>query len=290
MPMTLIKGQFRIVGASPDGDSVRFYPDNPTAFTTAGIIVKANASGGVQLRLDAIDALETHYTPPSAPQPWHQPKPLGDGASSALLELLGFTAVRRNDRGIVTSASPDRTPGYILTRFADKYGRAVSMTFAGARRGRGSDGSSVYLELAELRRSVNYQLLASGWVYPTFYSKLYFDLREELASASVAARDQRVGVWSDDATLPGFSLKSRAQVTDELVILPKLFRRLAEYLVLDDSGGVNLAGFQAFLAAHNDRLFTVPAGQATTFETLIQRRRQSLNLTLPPEQIVFIEA
>ena len=29
MPMLLIKGTYKIVGASPDGDSVRFYPDNP---------------------------------------------------------------------------------------------------------------------------------------------------------------------------------------------------------------------------------------------------------------------
>ena len=27
--MTIIKGFYRIVGASPDGDSVRFYPHDP---------------------------------------------------------------------------------------------------------------------------------------------------------------------------------------------------------------------------------------------------------------------
>jgi protein-disulfide isomerase-like protein with CxxC motif len=73
------------------------------------------------------------------------------------------------------------------------------------------------------------------------------------------------------------------------VILPKLFRRLAEYLSLDEIGKVSLAGFPAFLAAHDDRLFTVPAGQATTLDTLITRRGQTLTLTIPPEQIVFVE-
>jgi hypothetical protein len=33
MPLTAISGTYRIVGASPDGDSVRFYPDDPNAFT-----------------------------------------------------------------------------------------------------------------------------------------------------------------------------------------------------------------------------------------------------------------
>ncbi len=182
--MTIIKGHYRIAGASPDGDSVRFYPDDPTVWEHAGIAVKANSTGGVQLRLDAIDALETHYTPPHAPTQWRQPTELGDGASAALLDLLGFTDVARDDRGYVTSATPDQTRGHILTRFADAYGRAVAMVYPGGRRGRATDGSSIYLDVPELRRSVNWQLLDAGWVYPTFYSKLYVDLREDLAATA----------------------------------------------------------------------------------------------------------
>lgn len=287
--MTIIKGHYRIAGASPDGDSVRFYPDDPEVWEHAGIAVKANSTGGVQLRLDAIDALETHYTPPHAPTQWRQPTELGDGASAALLDLLGFTDVARDDRGYVTSATPDQTRGHILTRFADTYGRAVAMAYPGGRRGRATDGSSIYLDVPELRRSVNWQLLDAGWVYPTFYSKLYVDLREDLAATAAAARDAGKGVWADDSTLPGFTLRSRTQLSDELVILPKLFRRLAEYLSLDETGKVSLAGFPAFLAAHDDRLFTVPAGQATSLDTLVQRRGQTLHLILPPEQIIFQE-
>lgn len=290
MPVTLIKGFYRIVGASPDGDSVRFYPREPGVWATAGIAVRMNAAGGVQLRLDAIDALETHYSPPHALTPWRQPAGLGDGAAAALLELLGFSDVTRDERGSVTAATPPETPGYILTGFADKYGRAVAMAFAGGRPGRAADGGQVYFDVEELRRSVNFQLLDAGWVYPTFYSKLYVDLRQELADAAVAARTAMRGVWAEDVTLSGFRLDSRMQLTDDLVILPKLFRRLAEYLQLDDSGKVSLTAFLAFLAAHHDMLFTVPAGQSTSFDTLVERHRQSLRLTLPPEQIVFLEA
>lgn len=290
MPMTLIKGTYRIMGASPDGDSIRFYPDDPSAFATAGIAVKANAAGGVQLRLDAIDALETHYTPPHSPTGWRQPAAGGDGAAAALLDMLGFRTVVRDARGRITAATPAQTPGYILTRFADKYGRAVATAFAGGRRGSATDGTAIHLGAPELRRSVNHQLLAAGWVYPTFYSKLYVDLRDELAKTAIAARSANKGIWAQDATLTGFTLRSRAQLTDELVILPKLFRRLAEYLSLDETGSVKLTRFHAFLAAHNDRLFTVPAGQATSLDTLVTRRGQTLTLTTPPEQIVFIEA
>jgi endonuclease YncB( thermonuclease family) len=289
MPMTFIRGSFHVVGASPDGDSVRFYPDDPGVWDAAGIAVRVNSAGGVQLRLDAIDALETHYTPPQAPGPWRQRADLGAGASGALLELLGFSDVTRDARDYVTAATPEQTPGHILTRFADKYGRAVAMAFAGRRRGRTADAGQVFLDVAALRTSVNYRLLDAGWVYPTFYSKLYVDLRDDLAATTVSARSAQRGVWADDATLSGFRLTSRHQLSDELVIMPKLFRRLAEYLTLDGTGRVSLVRFPAFLAAHDDRLFTVPAGQATSFDTLVVRRGQTLHLSLPPEQMVFQE-
>ena len=51
----------------------------------------------------------------------------------------------------------------------------------------------------------------------------------------------------------------------------------------------SLAGFLPFLAAHNDRLFTVPTGQATSLDTLVEGRGQSLRLTVPPEQMIFQE-
>jgi endonuclease YncB( thermonuclease family) len=287
MPLHAIAGTYRIVGASPDGDSIRFYPDDPGAFDAAHLRVRTNASGGAQLRLDAIDALETHYTPRSAPAPWHQPAGLGQGAASALLDLIGFTAVERNARGVVTTAEPASRPGYILTRFADKYGRAVAFAFAGEREG--GTGAPVFLDVPELRRSLNQRLLADGWAYPTFYSKLYVDLREYLAATAGEAREAGLGVWAGDATLTGASVASREQVQGELVVLPKLFRRLADYLTLDEPGSVDLAGFTAFLAAKDDRLFTVPAGQATALDTLVRVEGQAFTLALPPERIVFLE-
>jgi endonuclease YncB( thermonuclease family) len=294
--LTLISGSYRVVGASPDGDSVRFYPRDPRAFRRAGIAVKANASGGVQLRLDAIDALETHYTPPHAAREWHQRPEFGGGAAEALLRELGFTDVTRNERGIVTAATPVQTDGCILTRFADKYGRAVAIAFAGQPPTGTKDGASVFLDVEGLRRSVNHRLLAAGWAYPTFYSKLYADLRAELATTAQAARRAASGIWKLDATTAGFTVASRDALTDDLVILPKLFRRLAEYLTLDETGGVDLSGFREFLATLNDRLFTVPDGRATVLDSLVTVATasggagQTVTLTVPPENIVFLEA
>jgi endonuclease YncB( thermonuclease family) len=296
MPLIEIPGSFRVMNTSPDGDSVRFYADDRDIFTRAGLAVRLNAGGGAQLRLDGIDALETHYAPPHGHRTWRQPAQLAIRAADALLEYLGFHDVQRTDDGTVRSVEPAQTRGYILTRFADTYGRPVSMVFAGdpaADREVDRSGTGavprVYLHADGLRRSANYQLLAAGLAYPTFYSRLYLDLRQAMAAAAKEAREGRAGVWEHDATLPGVTLQSRDQLEQEVILLPKLFRRLAEYLSLDESGEVHLDGFDAFLEQHDDRLFTVPDGHATSFDTLIDVRHNHIKLTVPPERLVFLE-
>jgi hypothetical protein len=79
MAMHLIAGSFRITGAQPDGDSIRFTPDDPANWDLIrGSQVKRNASGAAQLRLDAIDALETHYGTPRTHQPLDLGRPCRD--------------------------------------------------------------------------------------------------------------------------------------------------------------------------------------------------------------------
>jgi uncharacterized protein YicC (UPF0701 family) len=45
-----------------------------------------------------------------------------------------------------------------------------------------ASGSQLTLNVEEMGRSVNYRLLDTGWAYPTFYSKLYPDLRQALTA------------------------------------------------------------------------------------------------------------
>lgn len=285
-----------MIGTSPDGDSVRFTPTDPQAWVRAGLAARVNATGGAQLRLDAIDALETHYTPRGGTR-WHQNAALGGAAADRLLKLLGFSGATRSPDGTVTAASPQTRPGFVLTRFADKYGRPVAVAYPDGTGttdlpggGAQGDGASVWLDAAGLRGSVNYQLLAQGLVYPTFYSRLYIGLRNALAEQAAAASQAGIGVWASDQSISGFTVTSRQQVQDELVILPKLFRRLADYLSLQPPDDVDLAGFAAYLAARNDRVFTVPDGRATGLDSLVQIVGQQVTLTVPPERIVFLEA
>jgi hypothetical protein len=230
--------------------------------------------------------LETHYTPAThGARTLHQPLDLAHAAGGRLLDLLGFTNVVR-DGETVTGATPDATPGYILTRFADKYGRPVSLAYAGATDR--PDQQPVFTDVALLRGSVNYQLLSEGLVYPTFYSRLYPDLRADLTVAAADAQGSKAGVWASDATTSGATIQTLADLTDRLVIMPKLFRRLAEYFALG-AGDVSLAGFMAFLASHNDRLYVISDGHATGFDTVVEVDGQTVRLTREVTDLIFVE-
>src|SRR5690349_21421314 len=114
MAMLVIEGTYRIVGARPDGDSVRFYPTDPDDWDKVGPghKVQRNKSGGAQLRLDGIDALETHFMTKSGET--HQPPRFANAAASELVDFLGFTnVVRRESDGTCTACEPLEAPGYI---------------------------------------------------------------------------------------------------------------------------------------------------------------------------------
>src|SRR4051794_4025192 len=123
MPFTRIDGTIAVVGAAPDGDSVHFTPLRADAWSAAHLRVRANAHGAVQLRLDAIDALETHYSPPGGGAVVHQPLALAHAAADRLLALLGFTNAPRGPDERVVSSVPASVPATVLTNGADIHGR-----------------------------------------------------------------------------------------------------------------------------------------------------------------------
>jgi hypothetical protein len=190
MAMFLIAGSFRITGAQPDGDSIRFTPDDPAKWDliTGPNRVKRNASGSAQLRLDAIDALETHYGTPRT----HQPLELAHAAAAELLDWLGFSNVVRAQDETVTSSTPDTVAGYILTRSADLYGRCIAFVGRGAPPD--ADGSQFFVDVDVLRTTANHHLIRQGLAYPTYYRGLFPDLRNEFTAVAKQARRWTRGV------------------------------------------------------------------------------------------------
>jgi hypothetical protein len=244
-----------------------------------------NAHGGAQLRLDAIDALETHYAPAGGHQ-LHQPLELAHAAAAELLSWLGFRDVRR-DGETIAAADPAEVPGYVLTRGADVHGRCIALV------GRGdppaTQGGAAFVDADLLALTANHHLLAAGLVYPTYYTNLFPDLREELTRQVAGTRERGAGLWPQDRTQSGVEVSGVATLTDDAVILPKLFRRLADYLQLN-AGDPSLAGFDAYLAQRDDRLFVISTGHKTGLDFVVEVKGQTVRLTVPPEDLLFEEA
>ncbi|MEV8585698.1 nuclease [Streptomyces sp. NPDC051180] len=286
MPMLLIKGFYDVKGSQPDGDTVHFTADDPAEWGLVGggggRAVEHNALGRATLRLDAVDALETHYGPGRD----HQPLPFAHAARDEMLRFLGFTDVQRPTGETVTATTPETVRGFVLTRGADVHGRCVAL--AGRGDPPGTSGLEIDVDVPVLRSTVNHRLLAEGLAYPTFYRSLFTSLRTEMSAASKAARDAGRGLWPEDVTNSGAKITGVPSLTDEAVILPKLFRRTLDYLRLD----MPLTCFPAFLAGVQDRYSVLSTGErrAGLHHIVEVRDGTTLRMTQLPEDLVFEDA
>lgn len=225
MNYTLIKGIYYVVGHSPDGDSIKFKAHDPThwqminsEFHDTFISNFTENAGVIQLRLQGVDALETHYavpkpavpadlkgkTSPTLKEPPYlslsQPAAMAKGAADYFMKLLGITEVkwRNSPRGsyvsearmtvgsasaVVKEKGKDGVPGFIVSGDIEKNGRPIAWVFSGDTPIK--DGSVISTDqLAEIAdKSANYELLRSGMIYPLYYMTLAGKLRRKLDAA-----------------------------------------------------------------------------------------------------------
>ncbi len=276
MDYVLINGVYQAVGHSPDGDSIKFQAANPLLWkriNTENREVFEQAltlnAGVVTLRLQGVDALETHYAPPKPPTPddvkgrvsavltepkaisYKQPTEIGRLAANQFLGMLGFTSVRwRNSprgtyiteaivsttKALVKVQGQDNIPGFIVTGDVERNGRPISWVFPGTTAL--ADGAIISTpQLAEMaEQSANYQLLRQGLIYPLYYMTLGGKLRQKLdkavQEAQAAARatpTATTNLWAIDRSLNGLTLPSVSAIATEVLVYPELFRRLLRH-------------------------------------------------------------
>ncbi len=285
MPFKAIKGTFHVRNYSPDGDSIRFQPDNiKLVQDLAGGRPRFNARNHVQLRIEAIDTLETHYNPPSGGGTLHQPLELAHAAADKLIEFVGIRDVEWDRAHLTVTDAQDGTRGYILARTVEKYGRPVAFVYAGDPPEK--DGAEVMLDVDRLRDSYNYLAIAEGLAYPTYYRGLFNDLREALTAAVKNARKEGLGIHQADKTNDGFKASSLRSITEQHPILPKLFRRLSEYMVNYGTA----KGFKKKLAESREPVLDLRTSNFTHFDTFVKEDSgPKIRLTRLPEELVFDE-
>lgn len=280
MPFTAIKGTFHIVGYSPDGDSIRFKAFDPANWSALdGKKVALNAKGHAQLRIEAIDTLETHY------KNQHQPLQWADAAALRLFSLLGIKNVVWNASHSKVTSAEDGVEGFIVSRTTEENGRPVSYVFP-ALSGL-QDGQPIFLEKALVRKSINFRLLREGLAYPTFYDGLFYDLRELFASETKKARAKKIGVWSGDMSHKFMRINSLADITERLVLLPKLFRRMVAYFQQDPV--FDPIRFLQFVDALDERVLILSKLHFTHLEDILEvNAGGEIRLVEEPEGLVFL--
>ncbi|SEF77060.1 Lamin Tail Domain [Nonomuraea solani] len=292
MSYTLLRGNFVIrypdlprQGPEPDGDTVKFLPDTPSLVEglprRSGTPPQINRRG-ISARLEAIDALETHFAET------HQELEGANAARDRLLELLGFRNVVfwRDLPNKVEKADQDSIRGYVLSNGIDGNGRLIAFVFTGEHPG--PDGASVFLDPPMVDQSVNGRLLAEGLVYPAFYATLPADLRTHLAEVSQAARRKAAGIWPRSTADPnGAATVNDLDDAERLVMWPKLFRRLVPFL----AQATDFDGFDAWLRAdpvnRDDELFLIPKLERGNLHDVVKGSGQQIQLTMWPEDFII---
>ena len=276
-----IHGDILLLDKRPDGDSVRFKPHDPALFKRldhAGR-VKIAKDGTVQLRLDAIDAPETHYE--------GEAQPLGKSIRGAFLKLLGFRNLHLSESGTVQLATPPTLPATILTKMIEVNGRPVSYLFI---RPGLSSKQPVNAEL--LKQSLNAIMLQQGLAYPTFYTSTPASHRDVFAQLANDARTKKRSVWAHDTTA-SFRLPDQASIGPAgQLILPKLFRRCTDYLRVK-AETPDLTFLQWLTIATSRGLTEDDAlwvrGQRTRLSKIIKESDHRLHFQADLLDIVFIE-
>jgi endonuclease YncB( thermonuclease family) len=300
MPFILIQGTFHLVnrndagketGFEPDGDSIHFKPSASSLLeqlTRLRQPYKLTNIGSLMLRFEGIDALELHYNPSSGGSSTHQPRPLADEARDFLTEQLGLSPVNyappRNVR-VKPPVEHDATPGYILSRSLEVYGRPVSFVFAGDPPD--TDGAEVFLDETLLKESLNYKLIQNGYAYPLFYETLFVELRKALATAAQQARKNKRGLWQHDQSGDGLEVIDQESLETSGVIFPKLFRRLTDYLA-ETNGGID--GFPEWLEKKREQVQDLATLNFTHFDNMVRVQNNKVQMIQVPEELVFISA
>ncbi|MFA4839752.1 MAG: thermonuclease family protein [Candidatus Neomarinimicrobiota bacterium] len=275
MNYKIIKGKFHVVGYSPDGDSIRFAAENDANWDFFSWKKQSDRKcKKKQIRFEAIDALETHY------EESHQPRAFGIGALENLLDLLGIRNVVYNLILTKIVSAEDGAGGFIASQSLDVYNRPISLVFSNDVRLK--DGDEVPLADLPMTKCVNLKMAKIGLAYPTFYSSMEDALLELFTKTAQTARKNRVGLWALDKT-GNFTIWNTTTITDDIVILPKLFRRLTIFFQ-------NCSDFDqldGYLNKQEDRVLIRSTGQKTKFADLLKITGRNIQFSCQPEDLIF---
>ena len=271
----VVAGTFHVKGFQPDGDSIRFQANNPINWDFFQWVTTADkATQKKQLRVESIDALETHY------EGYHQPRPFALAALESLLEMLGITSVTYSLALTQIVDANDGKPGFIASASVDRFGRPVSYIFP--KKAKLTDGAVMDSATLPIEDSLNFELAREGLVYPTFYTTTDRTFAEKIRAVVARARTTRRGIWSIDKT-SDFTLLDVRTLQEDIIVLPKIFRRLIGFF----DGYSDFDKLGDYLKKQRDNLVLWDGTKKKSLADLMTITGRRIQMKTPVEDILF---
>jgi endonuclease YncB( thermonuclease family) len=291
---TLIKGKYWIYypdkprqGPEPDGDTIRFEPDNIELVLNlprfSGKRAEFNKRRNIAVRYEGIDALETHF------REMHQELAFANAARDENLRLLGFGNIvfSTDSPNQVQSVNNNPLPGYVIASGIEANGRLLGLVYAGA--SHREDGENIFVEDALLDQSVNAKLVKAGLCYVEPYDTMPMSLIARLRRlVSQARKEPGIGLWPhEDVNIDREVVLTDLAQLETLIIWPKLFRRLVAYFF---EGHAGLEQFDEWIRqdpVHRDDSLQLPDGERGNIHDTYVINGDSLRLRFNPEQLII---
>ncbi|HRJ57237.1 MAG TPA: hypothetical protein PK152_11405 [Anaerolineales bacterium] len=271
----VIAGTFHVKGFQPDGDSIRFQANKPEHwdFFQWGSDSEKNTKKK-QLRVEAIDAMETHYAG------YHQPRPFALAALESLLELINIKNVTYSLSVTQIVDADDGKAGFIASADIDRFGRPVSYLFP--KSVKLTDGAILDSSTLPVEKSINFQLAREGLVYPTFYTTTDRTFAEKIRAVVARARTTKRGLWSIDRT-SDFALWDVRTIQEDLLLLPKLFRRLVSFF----DNYADFGKLEEYMKKQRDNLVLWDGTKHRSLADLMTFSGRRIQMKTPVEDILF---
>jgi endonuclease YncB( thermonuclease family) len=269
MPFKIVSGEFVPDAGRPDGDSVRFRPDDPNPLFQLPRRGRpprvSSTTQTIQLRFEGIDTMESKAL-----------DPFSSDATASNLELCGVAG------GI------DTARGHIMANQIGPNGRPICFVYPGD--ANEQNGESVFLNVDRMKESINFQQIVRGHAYPLFYDTLFFDLRNALAEETKDARNRGVGVWSADVSMTGATYENSNSPLTMQPLFPKLWRRLDTYSRSSDVvNNDSLIEFKEYLETiREERVLLIAESRMTGFDDLVEVDGNLVKLISQPEDMVVV--
>jgi len=199
---------------------------------------------------------------------------------------MGDIRYNKNNPNQVESTSQTSMPGYIIANGTDKYGRVIAFVYNGI--SEQEDGAKIYLEEAKLKESINYKFFKNSLAYPALYTTLPIELVEIFRLETGELKNKKLNIWDKDVVSKEKSIKiTNLKQLEDLVIWPKLFRRLTDYFSDDYK---DLRDFISWIKAdseNRDDDITLPNREKAELHDMFIVQEGAIKFKYLPEEVIL---